>query len=281
MSGHLLSIADQHMGKTASRRYVDAFLQRIGGPRPAGIDTQMKLGKAVATIAELQEQVRRTGYPETWGTLVDNNDPWFGGGISFATTSKALTFKTQRGNHTIEVPGPGRVAPVERELADDILHFRREACAYSDEPGLVGTCRAYRAYVFACVSLVECFLNRYVVVLDDSDPKKAKLHEGRYLGERIKGWLKHHAGASDADITYFTAASKAWSDFARLVSARNHIIHANEMWYGDELREVAKDLNRVNAGVGNLLGRMRDVEGTPPLGFIERLRSAPKVSTNW
>jgi len=56
------------------------------------------------------------------------------------------------------------------------------------------------------------------------------------------------------------------------------LTHAVEPFYGHQIKEIADYLNYSRTGVGGLLNLLRVSQNLKSLGFIERLRTAPKVT---
>jgi hypothetical protein len=278
---HLLTLQPYHLGKRASHRRADAFLKRIGISKPKSrtskaiaIDTSG--GQQSFSYAAIVKEFRERGYPKQLGWLVDANDAYFGGGRLSVAVGKNMSIKVQHGTKNVELRGPARVAPIESELTEDILYYRRVACENSDDVGLVETTRAFRSYLFACVSLIEAFLNRYREIIGQREPSLIDELNPRGLSNGVEAWLRIVAGKQDTAISMFKQP-KEWVEFKRMVSERNKRIHVGGYWYGDDIRELHRFLNYAKAGVGGLLAAMRKASGEPTLGFIERLRTAPRV----
>jgi hypothetical protein len=178
-----------------------------------------------------------------------------------------------------ELSVPCRYAAIEGELVEDILYYRTAACSHSDADDLIDTCRLFRAYLFACEALVDSFINRYVLMYAHTRTRKVNAEAFRSAGsleERVGLWLETFAHSRLTDI----AESHEWYEFKRLLKARHDLAHGRHAFLGHNIRDVAREFNYVRDGVGGLLLLLRLIEGERTLGFVERLRTAPRITFN-
>jgi hypothetical protein len=192
-----------------------------------------------------------------------------------ATDSSVISIKIKVGNFERDLPGPCRSAPLENELTDDIIHFRKAACEASVPPNFYDCTRHYRSYLQSSVSLIDCFLNRYVELVSPSHPgKKIPFASGPPLEERLDAWATEFAPNK---LQSFKDSSER-GKFTLIRRARNNFVHAAEPYVGISLPALPDNLNAVRRGIGGLLLKMRELAGQPTLGFIEKLRAAPFVT---
>jgi hypothetical protein len=165
---------------------------------------------------------------------------------------------------------------VEDKLTQDILVLRRRACEASGDVPFEETARSYKGYVFACTSLVEAFLNRHVYLARHGGDAAAE-HDAMAapnLEERLERWLRRYA---NAELAAIKNGEVEWNHFQELRVSRNGLIHGASPYLGLEIRSLARILNLVREGVGGFLMRIRRLQGLEPLGFMERLATAPLV----
>jgi hypothetical protein len=93
------------------------------------------------------------------------------------------------------------------------------------------------------------------------------------MEEKVRLWW---AVCSDDDPAPFFR-SAMWCHFQELRTKRNEILHAVEPISIYGLKDIQVFLNKVQTGVGELLLLLRQAHKKPTLGFIEQLRTAPKV----
>jgi hypothetical protein len=193
-----------------------------------------------------------------------------------ATTSEVIKISVRLGDFGKEVTGPCRIAPIERELVDDIFYFREAACSTSAESSLYHCSRHYRSYLQSAVSLVDSFINRYVQTTPAKQRENlppALLNPSR-LDERIDAWITTFTQRQPQDLR----KGREWSQFMEIRRERNRAVHAIEPYFGVSLREMQPYLNACRSGIGGLLLQMRKFENLQTLGFIERLRLAPTIT---
>ena len=228
----------------------------------------------VLKLREILEETRKFGYPRSVYEVTDRSDGFFGGRFLMATDSTAINLTIRVGNFQRELSGPCRSAPLENELTDDILHFREGACETSVSPNFYDCTRHYRSFLQSSVSLVDCFLNRYIELHSLQSPSiKLSFANRGPLEDRLDSWANEFAPSKLA--AFKESAERA--RFTLLRKARNNFVHAAEPYVGVSIKDLPQYLNAVRGGVGGLLLKMRELAGQPTLGFIEKLRAAPLV----
>lgn len=277
-----LRIAPIHLGEEAARRSVRMALERLNfrghlNWRDGMVSVKQSDGRVFqVTLPGLIKEARDAGIPRSLYRWIDLQDEYFGRCIEFATNSKAIEMGVEFAGYSRKLRGPCRFSPMENELTDDVLFYRRAACEASGTTDFAECSRNFRAYLQSAVSLIDAFLNRYVLLLQHADASTVPegLRGPGRLEERLQTWVRCVARRDPTDLQ----RGPEWSQFAELRQERNRLVHAAEPYLGIAIRELPRHLNAVRAGVGGLLFRMRDLAGQPTLGFIERLRTAPGVS---
>ena len=249
--GHrFLKIGRYHRNARDAERYVLDLLRRVN---PAVRARDWKRQEIVITVGnkttrtrfgELVRLARETGAAGVVRARLDSLDPFFGGTFSMAVNSEGMTIGTQYAGYSVSLRGPARSYPVEDELTEDILVLRRRACEASADHPFDETARCYRAYTFACTSLVEAFLNRHVHLARHAGDEmaEAEVFAAANFEDRLDRWLRKYAGGSLSDIKDNTAP---WGHFTELRRARNDLIHGADPFLGLEIRSLERGLNLV------------------------------------
>jgi hypothetical protein len=234
------------------------------------------LGKSKTSFDDLKREVRETGTARALWNVLGVGEPYFPPTFDMATSSTGLRIAAELGQFKVEFQGPMRVAPIEYELAEDILFFRRAACESSVFHDFVDTTRYFRAYVFACTSLVEAFLNRPVLLhpgVGDGAEAVEQLKKPSDFEARITLWVRTFC----KDPISKLKSSSTWDHFQQLRKERNRFIHALDPHLGCEIRTLVHGLNLVRNGVGGFMGKLREMQQLPRPPFVDRLESAPEV----
>ena len=281
---HFLVLHKFHLSRERAREAVIAVLQRHGVPCPkAGwesltVNWENEVPAVHVRFAEMVDEVRKTGIVARLQRELDKNDPIFGGTFAdICTTNHQIAIKTEFAGWRREAQGPLRTSCVERDLTDDILDYRRQACERSNEHDFRLTARHFREYLSACVSLLDAFINRHILIAHHegfSSPEFDKLKVETNAEEKVRLWWEV---CTDRDPSLFLK-SKAWCHFQEIRKKRNEILHAVDPISVYALRDLQLYFNKVQTGVGELLLLLRRAHQKPTLGFIEQLRTAPVVN---
>lgn len=251
-----------------------------GGWERATFDISRNGATNKVSFRELLADVKANGYESVSQSNADNRDEIFGGMFGITTpTMGFLKIESTYAGHTKSLTPPMTNIPVEMALSEDILFYREEACMYSDEYDFVMCTRYYRAYLTACISLVDAFINRHILIYNHSGIKSPVLDELKVtsrLEDRLNLFMAYSAGGSLNDIN----EGNQWTQFKALRRLRNEMTHINEPSLGYSIHEFAEHLNYVKKGIGGLLKLIRNKQGKPSLAFIERLYYAPLVYFN-
>ncbi len=278
-----LVLQPYHLSREKARQRVIASLQAYGVPTPNEGWDSLVLTKnhdkppQPLSFREMLDQARKTGVVERVQKYLDLKDNIFGGTLEdLATPNHQLTLKTEYASLSKESQGPCRSSCVERELMEDILDYRRQVCEHSNEYDFKLCTRYYRAYLSACVSIVDAFINRHILLakLDGfASPEFDQLQLQRNLGEKVRLWWE--VCSSHNSAPFFN--SQAWCHFQEIRTKRNELLHAVDPILVYSVKDIQTYLNKVRAGIGELLLLLRKAHDKPSVAFIERLRTAPSV----
>lgn len=279
-----LTIARYHRNETNADRLLLAHLRHLAPSmsksalRRSTFTFQADSRKPFqCTFDEMKREARETGTVASLHHRLYGADHFFPPTIGVATDSQGFSLKSEYAGHTAEFAGPMRCAAIEDELCGDILWYRRAACERSASTDFVRCTRYYRAYILACTSMVEAFLNRPVLVLAHLRQHVDaihQLHRPMPFEQRIELWVSTFCRRPLPDLKSTTA----WAHFDELRQMRNKLVHASSPQLGVEIRTLERGLNLVREGVGGFMRQLRSMQGLPATNFIERLESAPSVS---
>jgi hypothetical protein len=278
-----LTISEYHLSREKARELVLATLKRLSGKVPkvdwrrSFLDAKDGERPLRLTFQQMEQDARRTGVVQELQRILDFRDSIFGGTFESASPNHNMSVKTEYAGWVKEVQGPCRVALIERDLTEDILFYRQQTCAHSSDYGFRAMTRFYLAYLGACVSLLDAFINRHILLAKHegfTSPEFTELKESRKLERRVELWLEVCTTRPMKKL----ACRTEWCHFQELRQKRNELMHAVDPFSVYRVPEIAKHLNYARTGVGELLKLLREWHDKPTLAFIERLRTAPEVT---
>lgn len=279
---YFLELENFHMGTEKATAVTVKGLLDFGVSSPKGgwHKLILNLGDGDIKFTQLVSIVKKTGViPYVQGRL-DNNDDIFGGnsfGISTPTQFGPVTSTYAGFSKTLISPMSNQ--PMETELSNDIMYYREQVCLWSDEYDFKECTRYYRAYLSACISLVDAFINRHILIYKHTGQFKNQLEELERTGrlvDRISLFLSMTTGKDVSELN----SGLEWIHFKKLRELRNEMTHISTPSLGYSIPEFSEHLNYVRQGVGGLLWKIRNLQGKSSLGFIEHIRSAPIVFYN-
>ena len=276
-----LQLASPHISPDKAKVVVTEALNILGikQPRPSDWEHEGMIWKDANGHQEkflfrtLLAEAKIDGFSRQLFTFIDQGDTIFGGTFLMATNSTALKLGVTYGKYQKEVQGPSRLSPLENDLTDDVLHFREAACVASASDGYYDCTRHYRSYLQSSISLIDCFINRYVHLSSTAGQLPEALTKPGPFEPRFDAWITTFTGHSPTEIKQ----TAEWSQCCALRKERNRAVHAVEPYIGIQIQDLPRHFNHVRRGIGGLLRRMREQASQPTLGFIERLRNAPLV----
>lgn len=284
---HFLVYSEYGLSVGASVKIVDDLLEKNGIKFP---DDKNKYKQEIIfhkdqpnekkyTHSQLVNITRETGVCWPLQEQIDRSDSVFGGSFGMSSPNWHFDFTVTFAGYSKTLKGPFRNTPAEMELCADIEFYREEACYESDNQDFEMTFRNYRAYLFSSISLIDAYINRHIIVSKhnkNTSEDFLKLCNSRNAEERIELFLKVYTKSDISQINN----RKEWYDFQLLREIRNEVIHSVVPYSGAGLKELALNLNYSKNGVGGLLKLLQDLQGKSSLGFIEKIRNAPKVLYN-
>ena len=156
-----------------SKPRVEKELQRLFNILGLKSDVEIKIrrGKTERTylVTDLYDELRKKGYLEELQKIIDQKNRLYYPSISFSMTMRNAKFTMKRGGKEQGYKGPGSMIPVEKEITDDILFYREEACKESVSTDFNKTRMFYRAYLLSCISLLDAFIQICILVLQKKD----------------------------------------------------------------------------------------------------------------
>jgi len=282
---HFLIIGKYHLSQGEATQSVEAALKHFGIRKPpngswAEMDIKIHENGQPEQFKfyQLVKKARESGIAlEVLQKKIDNQDIFFGRSLSLATPNHQVEIAVDFAGSEKKLTGPCRIAPVGQELAEDILFYRQQVCKYSNSNDFSLSCRYYRSYIFSSISLIEAFINRHIQIFRTNglaSPEFQELEQALNLEKKIDLWLKVASNKSLSAINN----KKEWNDFKLLQKERNMLIHSVEPFYAHQIKKMADYLNFSRTGVGGLLTLLRKSQAMENLGFIEKLRTAPKIT---
>jgi hypothetical protein len=277
-----LTIGEYHLSRDKARELVLATLKRLGAKLPkvdwrrSVLDAKDGDRSLRLTFEEMEQDARRTGVVQQLQRILDRQDTIFGGTFESGTPNHNMSVKAEYADWVKEVQGPCRIALIELDLTEDILFYRQQTREHSADYGFRAMTRFYRAYLGTCISLLDAFINRHILLADHegfTSPEFTELKESRKTERRVELWLEVCTTRPMKKL----ACRSEWCHFQQLRQKRNELMHAVDPFSVYSVPEIAKHLNYARTGVGDLLKLLREWHDKPMLAFIERLRTAPKV----
>lgn len=276
-----LEMGEYHLSHAKARLAVDSAVAPFPSkPSDDGRDMLITLPNGNSEVEEsykdLVATTRRTGVVPRIQAHLDASDPVFGGTFEQSSPNFQVKLRSSYAGWSGSKQCPARACPAERDLMRDILYYREQTCHHSSDHTLGMSSRFFRAYLSACVSILEAFLNRYVWLAKHdgfSSPAFKELTGTTDLRKRTELWLQCFPKV-EAPVLFDTAE---WSQFNEIRNKRNELVHAFApiSMYG--AREMQRYLNYVQRGVGGMLRVFRETRMEPVPGFIKRLETAPRV----
>lgn len=169
------------------------------------------------------------------------------------------------------------------DILEDVLFYRQEVALSSYLFKQFKPCfRAYRAYLFSCITALDSFLN-YKAWFYSNDPlissslssRNKKLLEKKTLSlnNKLRTWIPILTNRKTIDEN-----SESWKKYNEIRIARNNYIHVNEPDYMFALRDVAIVLNYCHFGIGQLFLDIYSILQSNPIPEILKIKYAPKAT---
>jgi len=195
-------------------------------------------------------------------------------GVGGVVPGMHVTVTSTLGDTSVSFNQLGIVEDVGGSLADDVEQYRNSAAAAINDGDMPRMARDYRAYLGACISMIDYFLYRYESHSRQKEeaPEPAKVPNR--MEDRICAWIGVYCPARKEALL----ASKEYHQFGELTKARNSVIHPKKPMLRYEATEVQRILNLSPSGVGGFLRLLRLAQGKSPyLGFINQVFTMRKL----
>lgn len=227
--------------------------------------------------------VRTNGVADRLQLLYDCSDPTLNSMFNIGFEGDGITkmsFNAKFGSCEKTLISNGLIESPEQSFSRDICHFRVEFIKSCSEKDQMGYTRAYRSTLLSAVSLVECFLQRYIFLVRDGIIKITD-HEsfeiftkpGR-ISDRIDLWMKIFTSRDTTELH----ASKEYLAFMEIKNRRNEIVHSKEPMIVYQVKDMIRIMNRVMTGIGGLLIILRTFEGKPEyIGFFRKIYNQRRI----
>lgn len=284
-----LKLSKSLLSKTNALQYVYALLEEIYGRKilerlPETISIPNSKGTWEINIEKEIEFIRINGQGDVLQYAYDCTDKYLSPVLELGQDgdgiTKSLTMESRFGTCVKVLKTNGIISAPEKSIADDICYFRElfvDACNNKDSKMYS---RAYRAYLMNSISMIECFLQRYIFYINSINPiiKDRDLFDilksTAPIEERVKVWLKLFTSKEEKDLI----STKEWSQFLEIKRQRNLIIHPTEPMICYEVKKMITILNNEMHGIGGLLILLRQFEnGKDYIGFFRKLFNQNKI----
>jgi len=268
-----------------SEKIIDEILRRLNIFLPTKNRNRQSIIKGKGTeneihikYSDLVKQIRENGICEIQKDL-DRMDEVFGGTFAMSSPTWHLKTKTEWAGYSKELQGPFRNVPSESDISDDIEFYKEETCIESCNYDFDMVARNYRGYLFSTIALIDSYINRHIILFDFKGRKSNRfleLKESKNTEQRIELFIDEFCNFTFTDFI----KSREWSDFKKLKTLRNEVIHSVNPFLGISIQEIASNLNLSINGIGNFLKRLQEGQNRISLGFIEKVRTSPIIHYN-
>jgi len=285
-----LSIPEYQVGKKKAEKYVLALCKKLNIQMSSrkGLMCTIVItdgdSKTKINFPEEIATVRKTGKGLTLQNMLDSKDKFLNTPVSMAILGSvpgvSFDMSSNYGSHTTKVGFPGCIEAPEISFTEDIDFYRKEAVRSFNEDDYQQFARAYRGCLQSCISLMDCFINRYTFHIKEMIPSTKEyentsvLDSKKSIEDRLDAWITTFAAHKSNEYK----ASKNRHMFFELKKERNKIVHAAHPSVGYGVKDIVKHLNNVPAGVGGFLSELRSYTGfTENIGFIRQLKTLAKI----
>lgn len=267
---HFITLASNSLSLDAARhRALNALRKRGVFDPPGNAQIVMPSGQAM-TFDNLVWRTATDGIvPELdMGDWMES-EPFISIAISFAGSSSPTM---QIGYASRQAPVPHGASYQTNDVLNDVLEdvlFHRDAVSslsvFSKSDGFRGTFRSYRAFLSACITAIDVFMNRAAWFARRqpshlSRAQRSLLQDRRVsITRKLTEWLPLISPGAKIDPN-----GKPLARMNDLRNARNGYVHVNEPDYHFEVTKAAEALNMCRQGVGQLLIDLATAIGATP-----------------
>ena len=228
------------------------------------------------------KSVMETGAADTLQFMYDQGDSYLKTPISIGIHCDVPGIKSSAsstlGSHKNAFSHSGFIEAPEVALSSDIVHYRNATVLAINNNEFETVTRAYRSYLHSCISLVDCFLYRYVFHLKEGNftsEQYSMLASTAPIMKRLEAWVMIYS--KDYYEQYLKSNER--SKFNELRIERNSIVHPSKPTISYQFNLVVKHLNLAKDGIGGLLALLRAyAKQKDNIGFIRRIHYMKNVT---
>lgn len=236
------------------------------------------------SISEEVEYLVQNGIAGKLQSIYDFNDKLFctmpTTGIINHVSGTNVELASTLFNQKKAVYNKGFIERPEESLSKDIISHKESFNTHYNNENYESCFRSYRSYLFTSTSLVDLFLNRYILYAKNENCRITKdkyfslLDSRASLETRIDAWFRVF---TDKPKCY--KLSKEWNDFMKIKKTRNELVHTQDIGFNYDIKEMINVLNASINGLGGLLFFMHtSARNNGYLGFIQRLLNQGKFT---
>lgn len=282
---YLLEIDDYHLTDKQGQKVVKEMLSESGVKSPPGgwnsfIYKYEEYGlKKKMTFRKLVVEAMEKGYVRTIQKFIDERDSVFGGLEHVTSPTPGVESEYTFNGMTMTLNSPSLLLSSAYSLSEDILFYREEACYESENYDFIDCARNYRSYLSSCISLIDVFINKYILYYKYTNLHTDQLEEIQ-KSSRLEDKIAKLVNISTKEGMSAIKGGVEWKHFKSIKDLRNEMVHINAPSMAYSIIDFPDHFNYAREGVGGLLGLIRKLQGKKTLGFIERIKTAPWVKFN-
>lgn len=270
-----LAIYEYRLGREKAEKYI------------IGLCKQLNIQTGSNISVNLQHEIDfaiKHGRADTLQSIFDSSDRFLNSPMSLGMGGNVPGLKVEMtsnyGNHSSSINNYGLIEAPEISFSKEITFYRKEAVIAFNNDDLSNFARCYRAFLQSSVSLVECFIHRYVFHVKTLIPSTKEyvntdtLDSRKSIEDRLDAWMQTFATHKMEDFKN----SKSRSKFIELKRQRNALVHPSQPTISYEVKNVVKYLNFAQEGIGGLLSDLRRYSGySENIGFIRQIKTEPEI----
>lgn len=229
---------------------------------------------------EILKLISRYGYIKEIEEYFNlKRDPILSGQLSLATNFPNAKLTVSHYENKFEVQCPGRIAPIEEDLATDLLESIFEFAQLKldmDETFEIHS-RKFRTIMTLSINLIECFIYKHLKIYAAKKyqiEKIKEIRECRIFKHKVQKFYNFHENNNLKDLV----KRQEYHRCMEINGMRNSIIHSNYLYAAYSLEEMVKYINKIPKGVGGLLKLFRTAHKQPCPFFVSRINNLPNIS---
>lgn len=274
-----------HLGKEKAEKYVISLCKNLKLPinNPKQLLENILIDSEVINLKDEVDNVARFGKAKVLQNLHDQNDRFLNSCLSLGYIKEGgvkITMTSNYGNWSANLNSSGLIESPELSLAEDLCFYQRQIITEFNNKNLTEFTRAYRGLLLASVSIIDCFINRYLhhiktMIPSTKDYQNTAILDSRdSIESRLEAWMMTFATHKLEDFK----ESKKRLKFFELKQQRNFIVHPSAPTITYKIEDVVKITNYIQDGIGGLMSELRVYAGqTEYIGFIQQIKTMPKI----